>query len=230
MKIFLALSLLVVAMTSPIELSVGSAWSDAAGYEECDDWVDPSKPLPKAIKDICGPKLECAGHQDVANTNCGYGVRKIMAGKWVGTDIDLSQGWSDYGKAFQRLFGYISGANADGAKIDMTAPVIYKSYYDSSYKLVKVTMHFFVPSSLTNPPAPTSDKVYIEDWDAATVYYRAIGKSTTDISTQEWEQEAMDLVTALNKDGVSFYSSMSIVGGFTEPWSPEQRTEIMFSA
>ena len=230
MKIFVALSLLALAVTSPIELKVGSAWSDAAGYEECSDWVDPAKPLPAAIKDICGTKLECAGHQDVANSNCGYGERKIMAGKWVGTDVDLSQGDKDYSQGFHRLFNYITGANADGAKIDMTAPVITKSYYDSSYKITKATMHFFVPSSLTNPPAPTSDKVYLEDWDAATVYYRAIGKASNYITPKEWEQEATDLVTALQKDGVSFYSFMSVVGGFTDPWSTKQRTEIMFTS
>ena len=227
MKLFLALCLLTIAKSSPVEKKLGDHWSYAAGYEECPDWADPTKSIPKPIKDICGVQLECAGYKDVANTNCGFGVRRVAAGKWVGTNVSIRKGDKGYSDAFKRLFNYITFENVDGVRIDMTAPVITKGYLDKKYKLIKASMHFYVPGSVGDPPAPTSNQVYIEDWEETTVYYRALGKSSEKISDAVWEEEFTNLSAALQKSKIGFYSYMTLVGGFTDPWSKQQRTEVM---
>ena len=227
MKVFLALCLLTIAKSSPVGNKLGDHWSYAAGYEECPDWADPAKSIPKPIKDICRVQLECARYKDVANTNCGFGVRKVAAGKWVGTNVSIRKGDKGYSDAFKRLFNYITFENVDGVRINMTAPVITKGYLDQKYKVIKASMHFYVPASVGDPPAPTSNQVYIEDWEEKTVYYRALGKSSEKISDAEWEEEFTNLSTALEKSNIGFHSYMTLVGAFTDPWSKQQRTEVM---
>ena len=123
MKVFIAFCLLTTAVTSPVEKKLQDEWSSAAGYEECPEWVDPAKPIPKPIKDICGVEVECAGYEEIANTNCGYGIRRITAGKWVGTNVDLRK-HNDFSAAFKRLVNYINFENAEGVRMKMTAPVV----------------------------------------------------------------------------------------------------------
>ena len=228
--IFLA-CLLPLVITGPVKVQVGYDWSDAAGYEECAEWVVANKTLPKPISDICGVDLECPGHEHVDNPDCGFGIRKVSGGKWVGTKLVDSEGDKKYQTAFHRLFDYISGANADGAKIPMTAPVIMKTFMDSSFKQVGGATYFYIPSAFqANPPAPTNDQVYFEDWDDALVYYRALGDKNDEIPLNVWMSEFTDLISALQEYGHSFYPYESMVAGFTDPWSKEQRMEAMYAA
>ena len=228
MKVFIALCLLTTVVTSPVEKRLQDKWSNAAGYEECPDWVDPAKPIPKPIKDICGVQLECAGYEDIANTNCGYGVRRIAAGKWVGTNVNLRKD-NDFNEAFKRLVNYINLENAEGVRMNMTAPVVGKYYenWDKPIPSFKLTMHFFIPSSMSDPPAPTSDEVYLEDWDEATVYYRAQGKSFIDLKGWEVDEDVERLSTALKKANLGFYPNITVIAGFTDPRKGQQRSEIM---
>jgi len=228
-QVFLLACVLSTVMSGPVEMELGDDWSDAAGYEECADWVDKSKPLPKSLDDICGADLECAPREEVANTDCGFGMRKVAAGKWVSTEILEEEGEEKYHNAFHRLYNYITGANSDGAEIPMTAPVISKTYMDADWKEIGATMHFYLPFAFqANPPSPTEDNVYMEDWDDALVYYRAIGESGEKISQDMWVSEFTNLYTALMKSGHGYYPYMSVVGGFTAPYDKVQRTEIMF--
>ena len=227
-QVFLvATCLLVTCLTSPVKINVGDAWSDAAGYEECPEFVEPGKPLPRAIDDICDVDLECAAKVEMNNTDCGFGMRKVLAGKWVSTLVDDSNGVKK-SESFMRLFKYISGANSDGAKIAMTAPVITKVYFDASYNETGSSMHFYIPSAFqANPPSPTNADVYIEDWDEAVVYYRAIGGKSMNIPEKVWVDEFTNLHSAVQTAGHSFYPYMSVVGGFSGPRSRDVRFEVM---
>ena len=223
-QVFLLTCLLSVAISAP----VGDDWSDAAGYEECPDWVVANKTLPEPVDDICGVKLECPDRKDVDNPDCGFGIRKVLGGKWVSTNVDLNLGEKKYEKAFMSLFYYISGANADSAKIPMTAPVLTKSYMDSSYKEVAATMHFYIPAAFqANPPTPTDSQVYIEEWDDALIYYRALGEESP---VKVWVEEYTNLAAALQKTGKTFYPYMTVGAGFSQPGSKQQRFEAMFVA
>ena len=88
-------------------------------------------------------------------------------------------------------------------------------------------MHFFIPSSVSDPPAPTSEKVYLEDWDEVTVYYRAQGKGFNNIKASEVDEEMNRLSTALKKANLGFYPNMTVIAGFTDPRRGQQRSEIM---
>ena len=223
--------LLSLVMTGPVKVEVGDDWSDAAGYEECPEWVVANKTLPKPIEDICGVDLECAEAEVIDNADCGFGMVKILAGKWVSTKMLESEGDSKHNKAFMSLFLYISGANEDGAKIPMTAPVFIKTYMDSSFKEIGGSMHFYIPSAFqAKPPKPTDDKVYIEEWDDMLVYYRALGDKAAKIPGEIWVEEFTNLATALQRTGHSFYPYESLVAGFTSPWDRQQRTEILFTS
>ena len=227
MKVFVGLCLLTIAVTTPVDKKLGDHWSYAAGYEECPGWVDPAKTIPKPIEKICGGTLECPGYEDMANTSCGFGARRIAAGKWVGTKVNIRKGGQGYSEAFKRLFNYITFENEEGGRINMTAPVITKGYLNQEFDLIDSTMHFFIPSDLANPPAPTSNLVYIEDWEEITVYFRVLGESSGKITEAEWEEEFTNLSAALEKSEIGYNSYLSVVGGFTDPWSPQQRTEVM---
>lgn len=67
--------------------------------------------------------------------------------------------------AFGRLFGYISGANAAGTAVDMTAPVLNRVVPGAGPNCNSTfTISFFTPYALqtdAGPPAPTADDVFV---------------------------------------------------------------------
>ena len=58
----------------------------------------------------------------MANTHCGFGARRVAAGKWVGINVNIRKGGQRYNEAFKRLFNYITFENEEGGRINMTAP------------------------------------------------------------------------------------------------------------
>ena len=73
------------------------------------------------------PDLIESAPYTVAEVKDGYEIRDYPASKWVSTDgYDLHIHDSPQTDTmFNKLFNYIDGQNAEGVKIDMTAPVIY---------------------------------------------------------------------------------------------------------
>ena len=84
----------------------------------------------------------------VSEIRDGYEIRDYPALKWVSTDgydfhIHDSPQSDDM---FNKLFNYIDGQNSEGAKIDMTAPVIYFIVPGAGPNCESnFTMSFFIP-------------------------------------------------------------------------------------
>ena len=122
---FVGTILLVVAASS-MTLSVGA-------------WVVPPA--------FCNG-IDCPQYKTICNTS-GFEIRSYPAAQWVSIDFE-GPGTSDFQNAehdgFKHLFDYITGANALGAKIDMTAPVNDKIVPGSGPNCnTTFTISFFIP-------------------------------------------------------------------------------------
>jgi hypothetical protein len=93
-------------------------------------------------------------------------VRTYDTLKWASTDVEADSVTDAGGIAFGRLFGYLSGANTESKKIDMTSPVLNYIQPGSGPNCNNTfTVSFFVPweyQTEEGPPAPTAEDVYIE--------------------------------------------------------------------
>merc|ERR1711860_86793 len=112
-----------------------------------------------------------------------YEVREYPATNWVSTDgyeMDVFDA-EVVNIAFDKLFQYIAGNNADGVKIEMTAPVTtwirpgIGPNCESNF-----TMSFFIPSIYQDEPiAPMDPTVYIEQRPAIKVLSRRFSGSAS---------------------------------------------------
>merc|ERR1719384_310609 len=90
---------------------------------------------------------ECAPYT-VLETAPDYQVRRYPSTKWA--TVTMTRSPQTPNKSFMKLFGYISGANEDEAKISMTVPVATKvtaeeEENDEGGPLMKEEMGFYVP-------------------------------------------------------------------------------------
>lgn len=125
---------------------------------------------------FCTETKECLLY-DVVCGNEEYEVRHYDSVQMVST-VERSM-VMEMGQmlAFRRLFKYITGANEDGAKVEMTSPVLIKveqggSFWESN----TYTMSFVLPSNFQMaPPKPTDDKVFLYQSTDMKAYVRSYG-------------------------------------------------------
>uniref|UniRef100_A0A3B3SFB1 Heme-binding protein 1 n=1 Tax=Paramormyrops kingsleyae TaxID=1676925 RepID=A0A3B3SFB1_9TELE len=125
---------------------------------------------------FCSESKECLLFDLVCRT-ADYEVRHYDPVKWVSTDAEAYFMGVGAAMAFRRLFKYISGANEDGVKMDMTAPVLVKIPEDRKmWEPAIYTLSFLLPSEYQdNPPNPTNEKLYFTDMPDMKVYVRSYG-------------------------------------------------------
>ena len=120
-----------------------------------------------AVFGIRGP-LEQPPYRVVANYAHGVEVRAYGPLAVVETDSAGSEG-----DAFRRLFTYITGANATGATIKMTAPVAQtggERFGGQPAPGGTMAMQFVLPKALaSDPPAPTDPSVRLATVPARTL-------------------------------------------------------------
>merc|ERR550534_431114 len=89
---------------------------------------------------------ECAPYT-VLETATDYQVRRYPSMKWA--TVTMTRSPQTPNKSFMKLFGYISGANEDEAKISMTVPVSTKvtTLAEEDGQVQREEMGFYVPVS-----------------------------------------------------------------------------------
>jgi len=151
-----------------------------------------------------------------AETGDGYELRRYEPAVWVSTSFTAFKYEEGSRDAFNRLFRYIQGANADGAKIKMTSPVasMFKPGTGPNCKS-NFTMSFYIPYSIqSNAPAPTEATVFLESVPETSVYVRSYPGYTT-------EEDVMNNVMALSQavgDSTKFHREFFYRSGYDSPY------------
>lgn len=119
---------------------------------------------------------------------------------------------------FERLFAYISGANEEKVKIEMTVPVAIKiKAGPGPFCASNFTENFFVPFKYqTNPPKPTG-KVYITTFPKHCQYVTSYpGYSNTTLI----QENVARLVKALDAKGLgdTYYTTYYFFAGYDSPF------------
>ena len=131
--------------------------------------------------------LNCPAFTQFASPE-GVELRTYQGNLWVSTLIEGTSLDAATSTGFSRLFNYISGANAGGSKIEMTAPVAVKVFPGSGPNCVSTfKVSFFIPfayqSPAAGPPAPTSADVFLETIPAMEVAVSEYSGFTNEAAT-----------------------------------------------
>jgi hypothetical protein len=144
--------------------------------------------------------LQCPRYK-LLNESAGYETRKLKATRWVTTDVEAFSLALATTTGFQRLFAYISGANEQAKKIEMTAPVLtHVSPGAGPFCKSKYSVSFFVGEKGAEAPRPSSDDVYVRDASAVTVFVAS--KAGFVVDDYSVAALAASLRDALERDGV----------------------------
>ncbi|KAG7263633.1 hypothetical protein CRUP_012868 [Coryphaenoides rupestris] len=156
-------------------------------------------------------------------------VREYNSAKWVSTE---ETSWSmDKAAftAFRRLFKYINGdTNKEGTKIEMTSPVIIKSFKKKGlFSYSKYTMSFLLPSvHQLHPPEPTDSQVKVSTLPYMQVYVRGYGAWMMSVS--DWFNTRR-LSESLDSVGASYFGDYHYAVGYDSPMKITNRhNEVWF--
>mmetsp|Transcript_9145 Transcript_9145/g.22652 ORF Transcript_9145/g.22652 Transcript_9145/m.22652 type:complete len:237 (-) Transcript_9145:492-1202(-) len=151
----------------------------------------------------------------------GLELRRYPSGLWASTNVSSTYLDTAINTGFYRLFGYISGANEGGVKIEMTAPVRARltpgpgPFCDDSF-----TISFFLPLDYQGdgappPPAPSKPDVFIEATPATSVYLVSYGGWSSEEKVLE---KAQGLVARLDELGRAYDASHYFFAGYDPPF------------
>lgn len=127
--------------------------------------------------------------------------------------------------AFGRLFGYISGANAEDATVEMTAPVATDGAEIAMTAPVEtddadggVRMAFFLPSEFDydTAPRPTDDRVELVERPARTLAVLSFSWWTSDARVARKERALLDTLADADVTVVGEPFLMQ----YDAPWTP----------
>ena len=143
---------------------------------------------------------ECAPYT-ILEKQEGYEVRKYPSRKWAtvmhekhdfqgNNDMPMSKEWKQQpqNKSFMKLFGYISGANEDNAKISMTVPVSTKVSTEAQNDgiIIKEEMGFYVPTEYQESTPEPHNEVKLVTRPEMVAYVREFGGYAKD---KDWQDQ-----------------------------------------
>jgi len=172
--------------------------------------------LAAAVTDICHG-LDCPKYT-VLNSTDKWELRRYEATKWVATNDTQFLKEQSNSQMFFKLFAYISGANSQGVKIDMTAPVLTKVIHGQGPNCRSTfVQHFMLTHKLWAAPIPPTDaSVYIVDIPQMDVFVRQFGGYA---EATDYTYNVRTLAADLTDDGYSVDDSFYYEAGYDGPYS-----------
>jgi len=160
--------------------------------------------------------LEGPEFVEVSNTS-SYVVREYPESFWSATTVTGKNLDAAGSEAFMRLFRYISGANEEGKKIEMTAPVLASVIPgDGPFCEENFTYHFYLPKEFqSNPPAPTESTVVNVKLPPLRVAVASYGGWSDE---QKVILHGRALFETLREKNVPFNSEMFYTAGYDSPF------------
>merc|ERR1712099_23599 len=158
----------------------------------------------------------------------GYELRHYPAAWWSSTNVTADTA-EDYepamNTAFGRLFDYISGNNAESAKIAMTAPVLSKlTPGEGPFCSNNITVSFFMPFDFQdNPPQPNSVDCFLTYMPAMDVYVSSFVTPPPAPDGDTVISQAYDAVTGLSDEGVYVTDTPFFVAAYDPPFRLNNR-------
>ncbi|XP_039163155.1 heme-binding protein 2 [Eucalyptus grandis] len=137
-------NLAVVIFTVASLLAVGCEGKGVGGYEEAANCK----------------QIECAPYEVVLSQD-EFEIRRYENASWVATPPINSTSYADaINKGFGILFSYIQGNNKQGAKVEMTGPVLVDVFPSTGpFCNSPFVVHFYMPKKY-QPDPPLSDQVH----------------------------------------------------------------------
>ncbi|TWW70121.1 heme-binding protein 2 [Takifugu flavidus] len=146
-----------------------------------------------------------------------YEVRSYDSEKWVSTEASsFSMEFASI-TAFRRLFKYIAGANEEGKKVEMTAPVLMEmeDVDRPFWETVVYPMSFLLPAEhQENPPKPTDSNVKLRTFPKMNVYVLSYGGWMTSLNEKS---KAKALSKALDDAGAKYIKGKHYAAGYNSP-------------
>jgi len=149
----------------------------------------------------------------------GYELREYDATVWVDTQMPAMETdfWEDRSQmsgVFMRLFRYITGANEQKQKIDMTVPVVNTHTKDAVY------MAFFMPPEHSNPPQPTDSNVRIYRAPKGQFYVKSFSGFAYGIfgNKNYFKVALTDLIQKMEDASQTVDDTMFFTASYNSPW------------
>ncbi|KAJ8304510.1 hypothetical protein KUTeg_018093 [Tegillarca granosa] len=181
---------------------------------------------PAEVANSC-KENECPSYT-VVNSFGDYELRRYEPSVWIATNVTgrSNELRSAKRSMFWSLFRYITGANTEGTKIKMTAPVLKNMSRACDTCEGISTMYFMIPAKhRNNPPAPTNSAAYLVNMPAMEVYVRYFGGRP---SNNEKMTQLENLEQSLTRDAKNYESSYYIEAGYDSPWTMFKRRNEMW--
>ncbi|KAM4749758.1 uncharacterized protein soul5l [Anableps anableps] len=181
---------------------------------------------PSTNTSFCTESKECLEYELVCKTD-EYEVRHLSPTRWVSTDAEAYFMGVGAAMAFRRLFQYINGANDEGVKMEMTAPVLVKIPEETKlWEPAVYTLNFPLPAAYQDkPPAPANDKVYFREMPEMDVYVRSYGgwmlSVTSRLHSHLLTKELERVHASYNRSyhyGVGYDSPLKLLNRHNEVW------------
>eukprot|EP00878_Enallax_costatus_P025074 GHUV01026795.1.p2 GENE.GHUV01026795.1~~GHUV01026795.1.p2 ORF type:complete len:258 (-),score=42.49 GHUV01026795.1:1099-1758(-) len=162
--------------------------------------------------------LDCPKYKLLKNlTDIDIEYRSYQPGKWASTVVTGVKYEKAVATGFWRLFKYISGNNEPQQKIEMTAPVVVRVIPSQGpFCEGNFTISFFVPFAFqANPPKPSQEEVFIQDFPGMDVYVRSFGGWATG---SKYIDAAADATKALEAAGYAVNTDHFFTAGYDSPF------------